>query len=460
MSRRIRTAKFLGTRHNREYFRAWTSARKLRVALTVALPLLACCWLLAFTLRGNSQPYSSGPLSASHNFFGRNCSACHAVSKTSFGRSSFAEHTSDQACLGCHNSPNHQAAQTFTPACADCHVEHKGNISPLQVGDKLCVQCHGDLHVKSERPRFEVVVKDFVTDHPEFRAVRVGYDPGTVALNHAAHMKAGVRGPNGNVQMTCQDCHRTVADASKPWNYSLESVTSRNSEVTNNRSTQSAKSIDTLPPSIGRAHMAPVSYEKQCAACHQLQFDPRIPDLVPHGKPEIMFDFVAAKYRQYLATHPEVWRQNPVNVRFIPGASQASRVRSPEDWIDQQTAQAIRVLWRKNCKLCHTIDSVAGKPQVRTPNITARWLPNNTFSHYSHQGIACESCHTGALESQRTSDVLIPGIAICRKCHKGNSSQVGSAGARCSLCHQYHDWTKQLPVMKAGRDIDHLRRVD
>src|SRR3954454_8031234 len=179
MTRRTRTAKQLGTRHDRNYFRNWTAERKWRIGLTVALPLLACLWFLFHGIRGSAQPYSSGPLAAEHNVFGNNCEACHASEKKLFGRVSFQKQVTDNACLGCHNAPVHQANEAFTPRWSTCHQEHQGGTGLMAISDKACVQCHRDLQVKSGLPHYESVVKSFVADHPEFKPLRKLRDPGT-----------------------------------------------------------------------------------------------------------------------------------------------------------------------------------------------------------------------------------------------------------------------------------------
>ncbi len=78
--------------------------------------------------------------------------------------------------------------------------------------------------------------------------------------------------------------------------------------------------------------------------------------------------------------------------------------------------------------------------------ITARWLPHAEFDHEAHQLLACTSCHSKATTSQETSDVLIPGIQVCRSCHHSGSD---AAEARCFECHGYHDWSKEKRVSGA-----------
>ena len=427
------------------------------------LPLIACVWLLAHAVRGSSTPYTSGPLAPQHNVFANNCEACHATKKTLFARMGFQKHVTDQACLACHNAPAHQANERFTPECSSCHLEHQGAANLSHVDDKVCVQCHSDLQVKSGTPKYETVVRSFVSDHPEFKPLRKPKDPGTVALNHEAHMKAGIRGPHGAVQMTCNDCHRPAADAlTQAWPYAETTVAGASPAVPEFTKTEQgrliATALDPLPPSTGRAHMGAIMYENQCAACHQLQFDERITDLVPHGKPEIIHGFLEQKYKQYVSANPTVWREMPRPVRKIPGLQPPPQAHSAEEWVTLQTAQAEMLLYRKSCKLCHQLETKPNQPQpqIRAANITLRWLPNSTFNHYAHQAVACESCHKKVKTSKETSDVLIPGVETCRQCHSGEPTKVGAVEGRCFLCHQYHAWASQKPGMKGKFTIEQL----
>src|ERR1700729_1911173 len=71
------------------------------------------------------------------------------------------------------------------------------------------------------RPRTHFVsdITRFNGGHPEFAASPSGsIDPGTIKLNHAIHLKHNLRGPNGMVQLDCDDCHRTVRPESR-WRF-------------------------------------------------------------------------------------------------------------------------------------------------------------------------------------------------------------------------------------------------
>jgi transcription elongation factor Elf1 len=85
----------------------------------------------------------------------------------------------------------------------------------------------------------------------------------------------------------------------------------------------------------------------------------------------------------------------------------------------------------------------SGLPAVPPTNISARWFKKASFDHAAHQALTCASCHANAATSTSSADLLLPGIDTCRQCH--NSAKT-SAGAACSTCHVYHDWSKEKGV--------------
>src|SRR5271166_7203935 len=111
---RVRSAKKLAQRIDLQYFKKLHGFRRWRLALSVALPLVAVGWLLAEKVAGRHAIYSSGPVSSAHAVFGQNCQLCHLRGE------SFGANVEDKACLACHNAPVHNAKQTFTPACSSC----------------------------------------------------------------------------------------------------------------------------------------------------------------------------------------------------------------------------------------------------------------------------------------------------------------------------------------------------
>ena len=57
-----------------------------------------------------------------------------------------------------------------------------------------------------------------------------------------------------------------------------------------------------------------------------------------------------------------------------------------------------------------------------------RWFAHGGFNHEKHRVVSCAECHPKAKGSEKTSDVLLPGVESCRNCHKP-----GLASANCTL---------------------------
>ncbi len=427
MPRRTRTSKSLAQRIDLDYFRRPARLRRLKFLLSVGLAGAAGAWLLLGGVAGQQKVYSSGPLSPPHAFLANECEACHQPQ----GRT-FLKHVRDGACKSCHDGPLHQENAAATPDCAECHAEHRGSVALARVADTTCTGCHADLRPKSGPTRFAKDIRDFGGNHPEFAAVRAGKDPGAIKLNHQVHLKRDLKGPNGPVQMTCADCHRSSATAA-PWPYAAAGVRTAVAPVSG-----------PLSPAL----MGEIKYAKHCQACHVLQFDRRFAEPVPHDKPEVVRSFVLKKLSEYIAAHPDEVRQAWVPDARIPGKKPSPRIaRNAPEWVSFRMEEAELLLWRKTCKECHTLEGSGPVPEVRKAQITARWMAHAEFDHRAHRGLDCAACHQPAPTSKETSDLLLPGIATCRACHTSLEPQPTSgASARCAECHDYHDWSKEKPV--------------
>ena len=433
MVRRARTAKSLAQRIDLDYFKNLHPFRRWKFLLSLALPVVAVVWVVGTTLADHQKPYSAGPMSPAHTFIGKRCEVCHSTTAGFFRR-----HVKDDACKSCHDGPMHQARQTFTPTCASCHQEHRGPVQLAAVGDDLCAQCHADLRTRDGHARYETRITNFNRSHPEFAPVRERKDPGTVKLDHEVHLKAGLKGPHGPVQMVCADCHRTPADV-RVWPYAMGAL--QPAAVT---------PPDPLAAPPTSAYMAPVNYEKHCAACHLLNFDRRINEPAPHKETKVVHELVVKKLTEYIAAHPEDVHKVEIPAQRIPEVKIETRpARDAADWVAMRTSEAEQLLWKKTCKECHTLNYRQGPlPEVAKAQITVRWLPHSVFSHDPHRMLECASCHAQAPKSKETADVLIPGIATCRNCHTASQRLLpaDAAQGRCFECHQYHDWSKQKPI--------------
>jgi hypothetical protein len=228
------------------------------------------------------------------------------------------------------------------------------------------------------------------------------------------------------------------------------------------------------------AYMTQIKYVNQCAACHILQFDPLIQVPAPHDKPEIVHAFIVQKLTEYVAENPSVLKTDPgsalsyddegprnflrplgetTDERNIPRP--AGQAVSATDWVQHRTAQAEKLLWSKNCNICHesTEGGGEGLPTKVTAIIPSRWFPHAEFDHEKHRMMACIACHTRIPQSRVTADINVPGIELCRDCHKQGGQAVSAAQGGCFECHSYHDWRNEKRT-QGKFDLTQLRGIE
>jgi hypothetical protein len=423
---RTRTAKSLARRIDMNYFKRLHPFRRWRLLLSIGAPLVVLLFLGAFAAAGSRAPYSSGPVSAAHQVFGQRCELCHTTATTAF-----RAHVSDMSCVACHDAPAHKTNQTDTPACASCHLDHRGAIQLAAVDDQNCLQCHRDLKIASGQPTVADSIGSFGGDHPEFAVRRDGaLDRGVLRFNHEVHAKTDLRGPGGPTKLDCVTCHKPAAPP-------VPAVAAN---------------------AGGRRHaggdpMAPITYAANCASCHPLYFDPLIDAAAPHETPDKVHAFVVQALEQFIAANPgQIGRPDPVRGRIPVSFPAPMRpVTTATEWTAERTTRAEQLLWSKTCAECHTVEPAAGAiPRIVATSLRTSWMPHARFDHRAHQLATCTSCHA-ATTSRETSDVLMPSIATCQACHTPRTG----AEARCFECHGYHDWTKEKPPT-GGFDLNRL----
>ncbi len=442
---RTRTTKKLAQRIDLHYFKRPTPLKCAKLWLSFLVPLLALLWIVGRGVSSDHRVYSSGSLSRAHAVLDKECAACHVRQA-----GAFAAKAADNACLGCHDGPAHHASKIASPACAACHSEHRGRVSLAAASDQACATCHADLRNSRPDTRYASRIHSLPDGHPEFAALgRNAGDSATIELNHSIHMKPIRRGPNGVlVNLECGNCHRP-AGVEADLTYSDASY--RAATVSSNASDEmlalSAGSLRRPKPITGRELMAPVKFANACAACHLLTFDKRFDEGVPHDKPDLVHAFLLKKFEQYIAAHPNELRATPEPAQELGGKPIPTRFRAltVSQWVTERTAEAEELLWRKTCRQCHalTISRGSALPQVAAANVKTQWMPHARFDHDAHRGFSCVSCHAKALTSTEASDILLPGIAVCKTCHGRGPDH---ADSRCSECHTYHDWSKRREV--------------
>ncbi|HMD60149.1 MAG TPA: hypothetical protein VKG78_01885, partial [Opitutaceae bacterium] len=207
-------------------------------------------------------------------------------------------------------------------------------------------------------------------------------------------------------------------------------------------------------PDASSAYMGRISFEKNCRACHALDFDERNPGMtLPHGNAEYARAFLRslpAQYADYATRRLGITGRREVDA-FVQRQirSMRERVLSGEDLersvflSDARKGPVAAVAGgggvarsRLNgCAYCHEVAWRENAPPIVTPPQTPdRWLPGAAFNHAKHASMACAECHAAAA-SERTSDVILPTRQSCARCH----SPQGGAAYGCSSCHTYHN---------------------
>ncbi len=458
-----------------------SQGRFTRKSLSIWLSILVLVGSLGALGVGKEELFSPGPVSIKHQKFSGQCEKCHANWKAVWNL------VPDKTCQGCHPreqlTPSHfgDRAQFPVPQCASCHLEHKNELSLVEVHDNQCEQCHGDLKVKD--PRIPVVknIHGFSSDHPEFaitRKTQDGHSPTRVRfsetsqlkddarlkLNHKCHLSPGlileplVGRPKDRPSdsLVCKDCHTTDQEGQ---------------------------------------YMQPINYERHCKQCHLLEFDPKLPNqTVPHG---LSFSELRQKLNEiyadvYFKSLPEK-KQRAQGMRRLPG-----RPATVEEklFVNERVERAAKLLFPpqgKVCLKCHAVEfEESGKKQlvslpvsrddcgtegkakeqrerpkkkkidtffkvpysasveIANVNVPHRWLPYSRFDHAAHFGLpltqfqlpeitsssekVCFGCHADVHKSRETKDVLLAGVSRCRECHK----ETGGAQAQCKTCHEFH----------------------
>jgi predicted CXXCH cytochrome family protein len=385
-------------------------------------------WLRNMPLVPSDVWWSPGRLSTAHQSIGRDCNQCHVVP---------FQPVANSACNTCHESVQHHVAvdsgdrQLFEPVnCVGCHQEHNEPDGLLSRDQRLCTDCHADIrHLKPDSSLHNV--NSFAGNHPEFavtllqpntagttpawRAVRTvlgasAAEHSNLKFSHKAHLDPrGIKSPDGDRKLGCQDCHQS--DAS------------------------------------GR-HMEPVRMETACARCHSLQFDEHDPStVVPHGDLERLFKALREHFsQQFLFADPHSGEVSHDMRRRAAGNTATltrEQQRLARDWAERQSLRiAHELLEERVCIECHIVTRQPDRTgfeqwRVEPVRLTQHWMPQADFNHKAHQNSACTDCHNRATKSEQSADILMPVIAQCRTCHGAVNDTVKLA-SDCVMCHQFH----------------------
>ncbi len=415
----------------------------------------------------SDNAWISGHLSTAHQTpeLNQNCEACHVNA---------FEVVQDSACLTCHADTNHHfdtsvhnVALLDGARCASCHIEHDEPSNIVSRNDALCVDCHVDM---SASGAVETVLHDVASfgqelakasaaPHPNFkvsmlvpsgRSQETQWSTQRVALQdgpleqsnlifpHAVHMDpAGLDTPAGQQVLSCDDCH--VSDAA------------------------------------GKL-MQPITMENNCRSCHALVFEPNDPQReVPHGDPDtvllVLEEYYSRQFlRERLGRNPTAAEVREFRLRR-PGNTVAARAQQSLDldspW-GKANSVAQEIFEKTTCKTCHevteqTTASGSSKWHLEPIRLTEHWMPKSDFSHFSHRTSDCGECHAAA-DSELSTDVLMPDLAVCESCHTGAKAHADKVPSNCISCHEFHlpnqnDWQTHLNFSAAYKALAVTKRT-
>jgi hypothetical protein len=479
----LKTGKQRATRIPLDYYRHRDRLESWKRWLTGGAFLLVLGWVLSglvWTDQGRLR-YSRGPLATVHATWETKCDACHVAYEPMSGENWMSRvvvdaHTSDEQCRSCHAGPEHSARQfpQEVQSCAGCHRDHRGRDASLtRVADSECTRCHADIaaHTQGSDPQFLNVGR--IEDHPRFKIFRSSppEDPGKLKFSHKRHLTPGMALPEGGPVWTIDD----IREPGERERYRRQQPENRRKgsdavqlDCTSCHRTDSGdfpiqrKELRDLPAAIlparsPGAYMIPITYEVQCRACHPLTFDTNFPQLkAPHRRqPDALNEFLRATYTaQYLSANPKLLeRQLPPRLP-LPGRQanvSGEEEKKAREYIEAKVREAEKSLYlgSKTCGECHQYDGLGAAipKRIVSPALPEIWFAHAKFNHAAHRAVECTQCHTNAGTSEKSSDVLVPDIDTCVKCHSPLRSSAGmvQGGARfdCTECHRYHQGSEE-----------------
>lgn len=86
----------------------------------------------------------------------------------------------------------------------------------------------------------------------------------------------------------------------------------------------------------------------------------------------------------------------------------------------------------EECLACHTPESSAKDYAVEEAGAEMpKSFKDVVFSHDVHDGVECDTCHKGVVESEKLSKIEWPEMNTCSQCHNGDD-----APESCDTCHE------------------------
>lgn len=477
--------------------RRWLGKRNLAWAGLVAIGVL-CLLVPVLAMNGGldrwlspridpDAQWSSGPLSMSHAFLEADCQSCHQQAFVS---------VRDDSCLTCHSSKQSPAMavrinaeikaaggdgppgrvadhaglqrlqwgapppsdlggrifaiarQTFNrpeQRCATCHVEHVANPltetraeTPTLQTTHTCVSCHSDLDERLTDT--DLVNTPSWKGHPELRpTITTWPGPGParvqrVSMASRPHEATGLVFPHA-LHMSQTGGVARMAQTLDRYGAALDCASCHT-------------------PKPGDDNYRPVEMETACGSCHSLAFATGSGvRQIPHGESAAVVAFLRGAYAR---GEPVTGAARP-QPRRRPGERTGAALSAAPS-----TGQRVQQTFSQGgaCFDCHTVSGT----RIAPVHIVDAYLSRGAFNHRvpeHRQDPAgrptCTTCHAAGT-STRSSDLLLPRLAVCAECHGAVASatlpEASVASADCATCHSYH-----APSRPAPRDETHQARA-
>ncbi|HEX3313491.1 MAG TPA: cytochrome c3 family protein [Gemmataceae bacterium] len=441
----------------RRYFRglSWMEAACVWL-IAGGVALVAAWFIIAQAIRPDPSRYSPGELSQVHAAWEKDCDACHkpqSVSASATNVLAVQDRWRDFTCEKCHGDAEHTHISKDSHAprehCADCHVDHGGKLKSLTaLADANCTRCHADLkNHATETPGVALTITDFFSGHPEFKKLDKEFRR-KLTFSHSLHMTAGLWYGTKSAQTL------KVGDIPESFRERYRMPGAKDDDAVK-LDCQSCHRLDGSTPKTVRGegrHMAPMSFDHDCKACHSLKTNVAGDDAVaysvdpPHGQqPAVLAPWLSREL-----TLSVVQDQTKGTDIKLFGGRLDPRERAKVDEalkprVEALTNSAQKKLFGSDgtCAKCHEID--AGN--IVPPAIPTVWFQRSWFDHSSHRALECAECHPGkaAVQKNGVTELGVPeplgirGIESCRKCHGPTSADKAGVRASCVDCHRYHN---------------------
>jgi hypothetical protein len=379
------------------------------------------------------------------HFQGQTCSECHLQ----MDGSAFMTHeiAFGSSCLNCHDGLDSYGAafdhsRTGFPlddghassACQDCHLNAR-TIEDLKATSSACIGCH-----RQDDPHQGKLGEDCAACHSSTTWTDVTFDHGQVGFKltgahadvecSACHVNgtespvpttcAGCHGQDdphgGRLGQECEACHSTTAwkDVHFDHRQTGFTLTGAHLEVACSACHVNGENVP-VPNTCAGCHEKDDAHQgrlgKDCAACHVTASWSKV-DL---GS----FDHNLAGFKLMGSHQTLACNACHANGKWTGLGQTCIACHRADD--------AHKGAFGTNCSLCHN---------------PSRWS-DASFDHAkatgfalmgSHQGLACQSCHTNGQFSGLSQ--------TCYSCHKADDAHKGAFGTDCALCHNPSSWSQ------------------